>query len=462
MSIATVSDDPSSDPDDPSVPADPSIPADPNVPIAPSVQRRQHAQLRDLQQTAARNQPASERRSDPPPPAPAQVPLDLDAPLLDTHRDAGDSRKYRMGQNISMDYSAAGMYGVKQPDQFGSKNILISKDFADIIMQVAITCPKCNCLFDTSCVGISLAQTIQGKCRNSNCENSNMPMQHKIYRFWQINLNCVYLSLINDGGYRGIQAVAWSNCLGNMSKDSYYNHCKFVFKIMETFYDVNMKKAIDDVKEFYLRNNLCTVDENGIYNISISIDGAYQQRGRESTFCVTVAIDVWTGRPIDYEFSVKCFECKLCDDFNDNGKCEYGLFHGPSGTMEVNNALNLFKRSEELGLRYTTYIADGDCKIYPHITKENIYGPEVIINKEECANHLGKRAYKTILTWGENWTQAKGEEQDKKAQIAREKLGEKLAKQAATAAKKAHKGKGGKGKGKGKGSGTQAYIRMAF
>ena len=54
------------------------------------------------------------------------------------------------------------------------------------------------------------------------------------------------------------------------------------------------------------------------------------------------------------------FSCDNHNDFTTNGTCENGLLHGYAGQMEIYNALELFKRSERWGFRYTSMIADGD------------------------------------------------------------------------------------------------------
>ena len=71
--------------------------------------------------------------------------------------------------------------------------------------------------------------------------------------------------------------------------------------------------------------------------------------------------------------------------------------------MEIYNAIELFKRSEKWGFQYTTMVADGDDKVFNHIEKLNKDGviyPGVIIEKFECANHLQKRAMKTLIAFG--------------------------------------------------------------
>lgn len=63
---------------------------------------------------------------------------------------------------------------------------------------------------------------------------------------------------------------------------------------------------------------------------------------------------------------------------------------GSSGAMEVAAAAELWGRSETFGLRYTTIIADGDCKTYNELCKRKPYG-NVAITKAECVNHVAKR-----------------------------------------------------------------------
>ena len=60
--------------------------------------------------------------------------------------------------------------------------------------------------------------------------------------------------------------------------------------------------------------------------------------------------------------------------------------------MEIEGVKRLFRRSEEdHGLRYTTYVGDGDSRSFTIITKLQPYGPEVEIKKEECVGHIQKR-----------------------------------------------------------------------
>lgn len=67
-------------------------------------------------------------------------------------------------------------------------------------------------------------------------------------------------------------------------------------------------------------------------------------------------------------------------------------FEGPSGNMESEGAVILFKRSLQNGnMMYVSIIADGDAKTFAQINNAQTYGPSIIITKEKCINHVSKR-----------------------------------------------------------------------
>ena len=145
-------------------------------------------------------------------------------------------------------------------------------------------CALCNSPIFCEIAGLQLAEVVQGRCPNKRCHNHTaLPIQHKISYYWPMNLTSVYLTLANDSGYRGIQAIAWSHNLQGMWKDSYHSHCDFIYRHMGKFYGINQQKAVESVKNFYKRNKEGTgegkEDENGILDITITLDGAFARRG---------------------------------------------------------------------------------------------------------------------------------------------------------------------------------------
>ena len=60
--------------------------------------------------------------------------------------------------------------------------------------------------------------------------------------------------------------------------------------------------------------------------------------------------------------------------------------------MEQQCAKAIWERSvEKHGLRYTTMLSGGDSKSYSLLVESKVYGNDIVIEKEECVNHVSKR-----------------------------------------------------------------------
>lgn len=146
---------------------------------------------------------------------------------------------------------------------------------------------------------------------------------------------------------------------------------------------------------------LTEADAEGVLDITVSIDGSWQKRGRTSHNGIVTVIEIMTGLVIDYvALSNYCQLCESGPKQDDQhyqqwwdqhkDKCQKNI-HCTSGAMEMKGAVILFKRSVDLhGFRYTNMIGDGDAKTYAELTKENPY-PGKTIEKIECVNHITKR-----------------------------------------------------------------------
>ena len=233
-------------------------------------------------------------------------------------------------------------------------------------------------------------------------------VQKKRGHFYVSNLSSVYETLLQDSGFKGLERGAQHKRLRTLSKGSYNNHAKELYKIMNEFYDENLPKIHSDVKSFFKRNFKDDPDysKGEFLDIAVSIDGSYGHMGRYSRFSITFVVEVITGRIIDFEVTEKCTNEECGDkahDYKDNGNCKFGNFHGSSGPMETHNAMVLFRRSTMWGFRYTTYISDGDAKVFNDLRGAMVYGPDIIIEKMECANHLAKRACAALHKFGLTW-----------------------------------------------------------
>ena len=107
-----------------------------------------------------------------------------------------------------------------------------------------------------------------------------------------------------------------------------------------------------------------------------------------------------TGIPTDFEVpSNFCLKCKIAVEKPDDpewmkkhaANCPKN-FTGSSYAMEVERALHLWKGSEEKDkLRYTAMLCDGDSKAFDAAVAADPYGPDIMIEKKDCVNHVSKR-----------------------------------------------------------------------
>ncbi|KYN21800.1 Cytochrome b [Trachymyrmex cornetzi] len=107
-------------------------------------------------------------------------------------------------------------------------------------------------------------------------------------------------------------------------------------------------------------------------------------RGFSSLFGVTTLIGKYTHKVID--FVVKSSFCQSCSNWaSKKGTVEYDIWlenheehcsinhSGSSGKMEVDSMKEIFCRSNKLGVKYETYIGDGDTKTFKALLECNTY-----------------------------------------------------------------------------------------
>ncbi|GFT25530.1 uncharacterized protein TNCV_3174051 [Trichonephila clavipes] len=141
-----------------------------------------------------------------------------------------------------------------------------------------------------------------------------------------------------------------------------------------------------------------------VVDISVSYDGSWLIRGHTSLIDIACVIDILTGYVIDFEVMCKvCRNCSVAKRELGESSAEYDIWfeghrkdcdvnhYGSSTSMEMEAALILWERSQEMGFRYSTLLSDGDCKTFNYLTEKNVYGDKFEIKNEECINHVSKR-----------------------------------------------------------------------
>lgn len=139
------------------------------------------------------------------------------------------------------------------------------------------------------------------------------------------------------------------------------------------------------------------VTENGdSKDLAIGVDGSWQRRGHLSLNGIVSVTSIDTGKVLDVEIMSKYCTCKnrLRKEHEENCKANY---YGTSGGMELAGAKAVFLRSLDRGVRYKTYLGDGDSKAFTTVANEKPYGPDFIIEKIECVGHVQKRMGSRLL-----------------------------------------------------------------
>ena len=210
----------------------------------------------------------------------------------------------------------------------------------------------------------------------------------------EVNVRMVMAMREIGVGYEGLNMFAINmNMHRPMTKNNYN---KIIHSLHESFMNVaseSMKVAAEDLKS-----------KENTGDIAASFDGSWQKRGHASLNGIVSAISISTGKVLDFE--VKSKKCKGCEahmhlDKSSEEYLSWKLDHnaecstnhtGSSGQMEVNGTLEMYKRScEKNGLRYVSFIGDGDSSTYKTVSSSKPYGDEVEIVKKECVGHVQKR-----------------------------------------------------------------------
>ncbi|GFW29616.1 uncharacterized protein TNCV_3934841 [Trichonephila clavipes] len=152
-----------------------------------------------------------------------------------------------------------------------------------------------------------------------------------------------------------------------------------------------VKKNTSDVGNYIL------VDFNQVNNLLRSAKSQYCEK--QTLKLELGAKNMLTGYVVDFEVMSKVIApWQKTSEASQVLNSEYGMkdikgnvILGSSTPMEMEAAFTLWKRSTSLGFRYIAVSSDGDCKTFSYLCRKNVYGPDIVIKKEECIDHVSKR-----------------------------------------------------------------------
>ena len=217
---------------------------------------------------------------------------------------------------------------------------------------------------------------------------------------FEINLRAVLAFRGIGCGFAAIKE--WCGIMNmpySISQDTYSKSSEKINIASKSTFDEIRKQSLASITTAYEELGV-TPDEDGILDITVSFDGAWQRWGHSISFGMASVIDLLTGLPIDNEVICNfCHKCKIAADKPHDPVWEQKHklncpknFEGTSNAMEAESALRMWKRSVQKNkLRYTTMLCDGDSKAFDCVVDANVYGEDVSLSKEDCVNHVSKR-----------------------------------------------------------------------
>ena len=172
--------------------------------------------------------------------------------------------------------------------------------------------------------------------------------------------------------------------------------------------DKHLQEAAAEIRKAYADLHI-EADADGVLDLLVSMDGSWQKRGWSSHNGIAVVVELHTGLIIDYEvLSNYCVGCDRgpkpdADNYEDwqrshEADCQKNV-DTSSSAMEPEAAVRMWERSvSSFNFRYTSMIADGDCKTQTILNDRRPYGPNITIDKAECINHVSKRMGTALRT----------------------------------------------------------------
>ncbi|XP_026471717.1 uncharacterized protein LOC113375996, partial [Ctenocephalides felis] len=138
--------------------------------------------------------------------------------------------------------------------------------------------------------------------------------------------------------------------------------------------------------------------------LTVSGDSTWKKRGFSSLLGVSTLIGKYTGKVLDVMImSSFCGGCNLWKNRKKTNLLEYEMWYEmhvdectinhsrSSGQMEISAITKMFLRSvEKYGVKYLTYIGDGDSKTFKGMLDTKPYG-DTAVTKKQCVSHVEKR-----------------------------------------------------------------------
>ena len=202
------------------------------------------------------------------------------------------------------------------------------------------------------------------------------------------------VQMATGGGFAPLQEQMSVLGIPVMTKRSFMKTESIVGRWWSECLEKSMCEAAEEEKQIAVHKQSF---HNGVPAITVVIDGGWSKRTHKHSYNaksgVAIVIGQATGKIL--HLGVRNKYCSMCNVAENkqiappDHECHKNWV-GPSSSMETDILVAAFQEAEnKYGLRYTTYVGDGDSSVYPSLIA-SVPGWGHAIRKLECANHCIK------------------------------------------------------------------------
>ena len=200
--------------------------------------------------------------------------------------------------------------------------------------------------------------------------------------YWEANLAAVWGQMCTGGGHKPL-----AEAMAVLLRGSW------IGEWWRDLFEQLMTSAGKEERDIAIANNSY---HQGIPAVTVIVDGGWSKRTHKHSYNAKSGVVIITGKAtgkILYMGVCNKF-CSICNRHPEQPP-RFRNWNGSSAAMETDIIVESFKKCEQQhGIRYTTFIGDGDSSVYSSLIEAVPWGYS--IKKVECANHSLK-CYRSAL-----------------------------------------------------------------
>ena len=215
-------------------------------------------------------------------------------------------------------------------------------------------------------------------------------------KYWEANLAAVWGQMCTGGGHKPFTEAMAILGVQTMSKQSFMSTERKIGEWWRDLFEESMTSAGKEERDIAIANNSY---HQGIPAVTVIVDGGWSKRTHKHSYNsksgVAIIIGKATGKIL--YMGVRNKFCSICNRHPEQPPPHtcFRNWNGSSAAMEIDIIVEGFKKCEQQhGIRYTTFIGDGDSSVYSSLIEAVPWGYS--IKKVECANHSLK-CYRSAL-----------------------------------------------------------------